>query len=634
MNERLKVLEYAKRCAEDARSEIGTWRQHLTFRDQVYQRQLTVTKEQIESTRRMMDGGGRLDIARLEVPIVMPQIESAVAYQAGVFLSSHPIFGMVSAPNRINEALQFETVIAAHAERYGWSNNLIQVFRDGFKYNWGASFVHWKKQAIKSVSTSSDQATAGLSKFQTRVTGGNCIRRLDPYNCFFDNQISPSDYHQRGEYFGWNELVNSTTLRRFVNSLDVSYTTWLQEAFNSSYNGGPEDANSATGYYRPSVNKLLTFSRGAVYGDTNWIAWVQDQNQRKTNPIDYKDKYVLTTLIFRVIPTIIGRTGSTPITFLVHIVNWQHVIYAEELHTAHDMLPVIICVPNNDGLDYQTQSMLDNAAPYQDMVSSLWNATLDAKRRETFDRLIYNPRHINKEDIDQASAVARIPLRNFSQFKGDDIGRAIYQVPFRGEAANANIQMAEVIAGMADNASGQNKVDRGQFQKGNKTRAEFETTMGNSSSRQQLTALSIENSYFHPVKEIIKSNTLQYQSKETFLNTQTKEEIAVDPVQLREALLAFRMTDGALPMEKLMNPELMMVFLQTAQALPMAMAEYDVLGMFVYWLKLQGAYWLNDFKRNPAQQQQFLGLLQQTSMAQNAQPQPPAPGSGEPVSQV
>jgi hypothetical protein len=56
--------------------------------------------------------------------------------------------------------------------------------------------------------------------------------------------------------------------------------------------------------------------------------------------------------------------------------------------------------------------------------------------------------------------------------------------------------------------------------------------------------------------------------------------------------------------------------LQTAQALPTVATEYDIMGMFMYWAKLKGAYWLEDFKRNPQQQQQFLQATQATAAAQ------------------
>lgn len=173
---------------------------------------------------------------------------------------------------------------------------------------------------------------------------------------------------------------------------------------------------------------------------------------------------------------------------------------------------------------------------------------------------------------------------------------------------------------MADVASGQNKVDRGQFQKGNKTKTEFETTMANSNGRQQLVSMSIEGQFMTPLKETIKNNLLLNQAAGTFMNRDQQAEVEVDPVKMRESILEFKITDGILPADKLLNMELMSVFLQTAQAMPAVMTEYDIMGMFLYWAKLKGAYWLKDFKRNPEQQQQFLQTFQQTSMAQNATP--------------
>ncbi len=127
----------------------------------------------------------------------------------------------------------------------------------------------------------------------------------------------------------------------------------------------------------------------------------------------------------------------------------------------------------------------------------------------------------------------------------------------------------------------------------------------------------------------IKANTLQYQTAGTILNRDRREEVAVDPVELRKAMLEFKLTDGQLPAEKMLNSNLLTVFLQTAQSLPAVGTEYDVMGMFLYWAKLQGAYWLEDFKRSPEQQQQFLQTIRQTTAAQ----QPPAttPPSGTPA---
>jgi hypothetical protein len=300
------------------------------------------------------------------------------------------------------------------------------------------------------------------------------------------------------------------------------------------------------------------------------------------------------------------------------IVNWATVIFAEEVNSAHDLLPAVVMQPYDDGLGYQTQSMLDNALPFQDMGSALWNMTLESKRRQIFDRLVYNPRHIDKKDIDPLSSISRIPLRNASMVKDDNaIARAVYQIPYRDDNASGNLQMSEMISAMADQAGGQNKVDRGQFQKGNKTKTEFTETMSNSNSRQQLISLAIEYQFMTPIKEIVKANTLQYQATTTLLNRDTRTEVTVDPVKLRQSMLEFKITDGNLPADKMMNTEMLTTFIQTAQAIPGIATEYDVLGMFLYFAKLRGAYWLEDFKRNPEQQATFLQTVKDTAAAQD-----------------
>jgi len=623
--QRRLFLEYAKKFAENCATEIGTFRTLMEFRDRAYQMQLNQTAEQYKYLRQFMSGSAKRKITDISVPVVMPQIESAVAYQTGVYLTSYPIFGVIASPQAQSAASQFETVIANHSVRYGWSRELIKIFRDGYKYNFGAAFVHWKKSPLQSVVTSTAIDKAGLAAIETRNVGGNCISRLDPYNMFMDFRIDPSKYHEEGEAIGWNTLVARTAFKRFVATLDPQKTTNLREAYESSYQGSNADSSSTLGFYRPTINPYLNLGNLNQQG-TNWWSWVNNHQTADQNRINYKDFYVITHFVCRAMPSDFGKSGNTPTIYYGIIVNWQHVIYVEEMIVANDYMPVLIMQPNEDGLGYQTQSMLDTTLPFQDMSSALWNISLESKRRLVFDRLIYNERFINKADIDPASAVARIPLRNASQFKGDDIGKAIYQIPYREDNSASNLQMSEMISQMADVASGQNKVDRGQFQKGNKTKTEFETTMGNSNSRQQLSSMTIEHQFMTPTKEIIKQNILLNQGVDKMMNRQDRVEVDIDPVAMRKSILEFKMTDGMLPADKMLNAELLTVFFQTAQAIPAVMGEYDVLGMFLYWAKIKGAYWLDDFKRNPEQQQQF--LQQYTAFNQAEQPAPQQPPVG------
>lgn len=624
IDQRMEFLSYAKDCASRHSTALSNFRSLLRYRDRAYQRQLNTTAEHIKAVRSNMAGDAR-KVQDITVPIVMPQIESATAYQAGVYLTSTPIFGVVATPQNQDAALQFETALGDQSIRYGWPRELLKVFRDGFKYNFGAAVCRWKKIPLKQVVTDTSVSSAGLARLKDYSYGGNCIERIDPYNCFLDMSVAPANLHTEGEFFGYNTLMSRIQLKRLLQVLDPQKTTGAKDAFQSQFAGATQDAGDGMAYHVPEINQYLNLS-GTSYGASDWGAWMGlSGSASRTNAaggINYKDNYVVSHFYCRALPSDFGGRGNIPKLYYGIIVNWQHVIYTEEVINASDMLPAFIMQPAEDGLGYQTQSMLDNALPFQDMSSALWNISLESKRRLVFDRLIYNPRLIDKKDIDPASSVSRIPLRNASIGKDDNaLARAVYQIPYRDDNSAGNLQMSEMISAMADSATGQNKVDRGQFQKGNKTKTEFTETMANSNSRQQLAALAIEYQFMTPLKETIKANTLQNQAAGKFLNRNERTEVEVDPVKLRESMLEFKITDGQLPAERMMNSELLTVFLQTAQALPAVATQYDVMGMFLYWAKLQGAYWLEDFKRDPAQQQQFLSTLQQTTAAQT----PPAP---------
>lgn len=624
VDQRKSFLRFAKYCAMQSQAPLADFRALLLYRDRAYQRQLNTTAEQINSVRCNLNGAAR-KISDITVPIVMPQVESAVAYQAGVFLTSYPIFGVVSGPKNQSAALQFETALGDQSIKFGWARELIKVFRDGYKYNFGVATVDWRKLPLKQVVTDTSVSTAGMAALKDYSYGGNCITRRDPYNSFMDMSIDPANLAAEGEYYGENAIISRVQLKRLMAVLDPNKTSNARDAYESQFGGSTEDMGATMSYYLPTVNQYLKLG-SPQFSANNWGQWMGLAGAGQRNPINYKDHYILTTFYCRAVPSDFGAKGNSVKVYKAFIINWQHVIFVEELNLAHDLLPAFVMQPYEDGLGYQTQSMLDNALPFQDMSSALWNISLESKRRLIFDRLIYNPRMIDKKDIDPVSAVSRIPLRNAAMAQdGNEMARAIYQIPYREDNSASNLQMAEMVSGMADQATGQNKVDRGQFQKGNKTKQEFDTTMANSNSRQQLSSIAIEHQFMSPLKEAVKANTLQFQAAGSFLNRDLRAPVDVDPVELRKSMLEFKITDGMLPADKMMNTEMLMVFLQTAQAIPAITTEYDILGMFTYFAKLRGAYWLEDFKRNPEQQQQFLSTLQQTTDAQTPTPDPMSP---------
>jgi hypothetical protein len=598
------IVKYVENCV----TSLGTmWnlREQFLIKDLYYYRELDNSVEQ-QKALAANRAGDPYKLQNLTVPVILPQVESALAYLSGVFLTGYPIFGIVSDPKNADVALQMETIIADNSIKYGWPRQLIMVLREGLKYNFGAVEVTWKKQRVPSI-VNDPVANLKEGTPQTEIYyEGNCIKRLDPYNLIWDRRVDPAKVHLEGEFAGYTELMNRIQLKQLFLNLNSQYTMNGKEAFET---GQPSITlnGSDDWYYIPQVNPL-SFIGASPYPTTNWLSWAMIDG--KTQGIEYNNMYEVTTLYGRIIPQDfklnVPRRNQPQIWKFI-VVNRQTVIFVERQTNAHNYLPILICQPTEDGLGYQSKSFLEVAMPFQSMSTSLWNATIESKRRQVFDRLLYDSSRIRKEDIDKVTSVARIPVKQSAY--GKSIAEAVYHFPYNDSNIADTLQMAQAISEMADVANGQNRVDRGQFQKGNKTRTEFMTVMGNSSNRQQLQALMLEYQLFTPLKEILKLNILQYQPTSEYYNIDQKRIVKINPVDIRKTAIQFKVSDGMLPTEKLLSSELLQVFMQTLQTSPLMQAEFDIVAAFSYWCKMQGAQWFEDFRRSPEQRDKILAQL-------------------------
>lgn len=558
-------------------------------------------------------GGDAKRIQDPVVPVVAPQVETALAYFTEIFLASYPIFPVVSKPDLIDAALQVETVLGESSIHFQWVRHFAMAIRDGIKYNLMAVEVEWAKENVYSLVDSSDP-TSYLGVPKETIFEGSKIKRINPYNLILDLRCAPNEIHAKGDFVGYTELLTRMQLKQLFLDLDNTLTTNATAAFESSCGGGQmSNSGSSANYYVPDINPEAV--RAAAAGGFSWLTWAGIDVQHK---IKYSDMYEVTTLYARIIPKEVGISGKNsgmPQIYKLIVVNSSVLIYAERKSNAHNFLPIVVSQPIDDGLNYQTKSFSDQAQPYQEIATALYVSAVQSQRRKVYDRLIYNPQLINKADIDRADAVARIPVK--TEAYGRALSEAVYQIPYRDEGISGILGFAREVVDMADVATGQNRVQRGQFQKGNKTRYEFDVTMNNGDSRPKLTALMLETCFFQPIKHILKSNILQYQPPANLLNRQQDKPVQINPADLRKLVWQFQVADGMLPTSKLVNVELFGQILQAAAAVPQMAAEWDLAGMFVYQLKLQGANWVDYFRRSPQQQQQFLS---------NVTP-PPAPTS-------
>lgn len=630
-NTQAGLLAYQRECYQQHNSQWNL-REQMRDIDLSYAREMDLTVEH-QRAKIANRYGDKDRFQNITIPVVMPQVEAAVTYQSSVFLTGIPLFGVSAAPQWENEALMMETVIDNQATRGGWSRELALFFRDGFKYNISALECSWCREVTWAPETDIS-FDARIAKPKEVIWEGNKLRRWDMYNTFFDNRVAPAEMHTKGDFVGNTEVMSRIRLKQFIQSLPDVRVENIKEAFESGIGSISISTGGAGGiesYYVPQINPRALITPG-LQGAFNWASWAGISGAKVG--IEYKNMYEVTTMYARIMPADFNMKlpeQNTPQIWKLIFVNHQVLIYAERQTNAHNMLPVLFGQPLEDGLGYQTKSLADNVGPIQDITSALSNSAIAARRRAISDRTLYDPSRVTEAHINNANPAAKIPVRPGAY--GKPVSDAVYAFPFRDDQAPYISAMIQQYGSMANMISGQNPVRQGQFVKGNKTTSEFDTVMGNANGRDQLIAMGYESQIFTPLKEILKINILQYQGGISLYSREKKTNVKIDPVELRKAVMQFKISDGLTPTDKLMDSDMLAVALQQIGSAPVISAGYNVAPMFSYLMKLKGAD-LTPFEKSPQQQayEQAMGQYQQMVMQlykqnpdQDAAKLPPAP---------
>ena len=597
------IIHFYRSCASIT-SSVWNIREQMLAVDKLYMREMDRTME--DAKAKMANAAGDpTKFQNIVVPVVMPSVEAAVTYQTSVFLTGVPLFGVSSTAEHADAALQMESIIDDQSIRGGWARELQLLFRDGFKYNFAAAEVDWTRKKIFSPETdfnfSPDQAKPVETYWE-----GNTLKRLDPYNVVFDARYKPTEMSARGEFVGYTELISHVELRQLM--YELSYRMNTKQAYESA--SGSLGTTFPYNYYIPQLNPSALLDQQA-FAAINWLSWA-GLEERKTN-INFKNTYFKTTFYARIVPADFGITSTAahvPQIWKFIIINNQVLIYAERQTNAHNLIPILFAQPLEDGLGYQTKSLARNSEPFQSVASALVNSSIQARRRSIADRGLYDPSRVDSKHINNESASAKIPVKPAAY--GKPLSEAYYAIPYRDEQSAQAMQDMQAMIRLNEQVTGQNQAQQGQFVKGNKTLFEYQDIMSNASGRSQAISILLETQFFTPLKEILKLNVLQYQQSTAVFNREVEEVIPIDPVALRQATLAFKVSDGLVPASKQMNTEAFQSAVQTIAAVPQLAGAYNLGPMFSYLFKSQRAD-VAQFEKSPeeVQYEQALAKWQQ-----------------------
>lgn len=593
---------------------IFSLRGELENIDRQYMRERDWTDDQIKS--RLANRRG--DVSKIQdvnVPVIMPQVNSALTYLTNVYLTGYPIFPVAADPANADAALQMESIIQENVVTANWVPELLMFFRDGLKYNLHALECDWGTRSTWTVDNDLKSST-GVAPRKV-LWQGNKIKRMDLYNTFWDPRVHPCDMHTQGEFAGYTEIYSRVRFKAFCNAL---FNQASKSAVVRALESGPiqgavgASMNAPYGYYLPRINPFPFYNKGA---SIDWLNWASN-TPMNSGGVNYTNAYSVTKVYVRILPSDYDFNvpeKNTPQVWKFYIVNGQVVLLAERLTNIHEFLPIFFGQPIQDGLDYQTKSYAQNVEDMQSIATALWRGYIASKRRLVGDRVLYDPSRISEKNINDTNPAAKIPVRPSAY--GKPLGEAVYQFPFRDEQTDSLITGSNLVVNMANLINGQNPAQQGQFVKGNKTRHEYEDIMGHGNGQNQMLALSTEYNVMVPLKECIKLNILQYQQPGEIYNQQKQVQVTIKPEELRKYAVHFKVGDGMLPTDKLVSSDMLQVALQQlgAQGSPIA-AEYNAGDIFSYLMKTQGMD-LSPFKKSAAQllYEQQLNAWQQAAAA-------------------
>lgn len=512
-----------------------------------------------------------------EIPTVRSPVNKVANFLIDLFVGPR-IFEVVSENPEYKPAVkQFNAIIEENSKATNWGKELVVLLRDISKYHYAGISCNWEREEVLSIVNDSTTPTSNTSGASVKSIGreGNKLDRLDPYNTGYDTSVPINEVHTRGEYSFTIERVSRVDLFKMITNLKLGNNKVMNED-----KIWQNQQTTPHRYYSPEVrtvydteiqgNGWLDFFGGNGFqpAGTGHI-----QELKKTGK---GGRYELIKLSCRIIPSMFGMNvpaANSVQIWKFYIVNWTTLIYAERQTNAHNYLDTIFVQINEEGLGEQSKSNAEFLIPIQNLATSTHDARLAGLKRQVSDRALYDSTRINRKHVTSERPDAKIPVKPSLTSPGID--GAYRQIPYNDNTAAGLYQELQFLDNMANRTVGLNNPQQGAFQKGNKTLGEFNEVMNNADDDLRTIGKLVESTAMVPIKTIIKTNILQYQPVKDIV-TETGESINVNPVEIRKAALQFKLADGLISKDTLLDLPTANSLLNLVLSVPALQQEYNL----------------------------------------------------------
>lgn len=582
-------------------SGLSSHRARLEKIDRLIERSYdTQSKESCRDTK----FSAKNDEENITLPVVGPQLSTLAAQLAKIFLRTDPPVQMFAAPNAAEIANQYNILFSKYSRKFQWRRNLLRCIRDAVNYNFCAAEVRWASKAVKTLTREVSTQT-GQNKTTVANEEGESIKHLNAYNVIWDGSVPLNEVSSRGAYAGYVELHTRISLAQHAKDYGIELTEEDWKSIKSV-----SETSAAFSYSVPQINQVE--SNDTVEPSHDDIFDPKSEKIRRTAT----DKYNLITLYLRIIPMdfdIVSEYGADVSILKVQLVGDNKIIKMEILDNQHNLLPIIFGQVDETSLGLNSFTTAEELAPIQNTATKLYNAEIASTRRLISDRALFDPTLISKEDVNNPSPTAKIPVRT-SMHGSFNLNQAYFPIPYEDRAMGVRINFANALLGFSSQITSANQTMQGQFVKGNKTAGEFNTTMQMAGDRLTQSAIFLDDQFFGPLRVILLRDTLQYQSNVRVYDKEAAQFIDVDMNTLRDNELDFDIAAGLLPANEMASLDFFQVLIQSIMARQDLSAEFKTMEALCYMAETNGVKYLRRFLKSQqeiqAEQQQQIQMMQ------------------------
>lgn len=482
----------------------------------------------------------------IEISLVGGPISTVKNFLVDTFITGPQIFEVVTKDTKKQDAArQMNAIIEENGKASDWASQLILFLGDLPKYNYGIISCDWQKESFNSLASTTSATKNAEVKVDSRE--GNVLQRWDPYNTFRDPNVPINKNHREGEYIGHIERLTMTQLVQRLKQLsmrtgDSTNVMNRQEAFSCG-------SVSSNRYYKPHVHTTVD-TRQETSG---WESFFGTNTQMKNKDAEsLYNKYEYVTLYARIIPSMLGMKVPAADELQIwrfDIVGWDKLVYAEKQSNVHNWFPAICTQIDDQGLYDQVKTNAEKLIPYQNLSTHYLDSRIAGLTRGLSDRALYDSNRIDRRHMTD-NPKAKIPVR--PSLASKTLADAYYPIPYNDNLGGTFLNEIQFLKSESNQISGFNSFQQGMPQKGNRTLGEFNEVMANADDDLRTFAKLTNSQAITPLKYIIKMNILQYQPATT-ITTAEQESVKINPPDLRKHSLDFKMADGLISRESLLD---------------------------------------------------------------------------------